>query len=275
LDKVLRKRGITALFFVAIVTSTLISGRLGTTIFLCLVLMFTTYELIKISNNNDFRGRLYGVINLFIFYTTLFLSNELISKYMPYFGVLCNLILIYLLFNEKIKELSFVSKNLWFIYPLVPFLSYTYILQEFRDANWLLLLLLMLIWVCDSAAYLVGRKLGKRKLFERVSPKKTIEGALGSLIFTPLFSLLIPLLFPEIAAETGNFFWVIVGLIVAVFGTLGDLYQSQIKRIFGFKDSGRIMPGHGGIWDRFDSFIYLLPFYSLLLLFIEKNLELI
>ncbi|HMP31562.1 MAG TPA: phosphatidate cytidylyltransferase, partial [Saprospiraceae bacterium] len=260
MDKVLRTRAVTALFFVIIVVAALLSGRLGASIFMSLVLMMTTYELVKMSSKKDFNGRLYGIINLFIFFISLYISVGGIAWIFASIAVITHLVLIFFVLKARTKLLTHISKNLWLVYPLLSFLAYAFILQNNPNAHLLLLILLMLIWVCDSAAYLVGRKIGKRKLFERVSPNKTIEGALGSLVLTPLFALLIPFIFSEFASSIGLIAWVVIGLIVAVFGTLGDLYQSQIKRIFGVKDSGRIMPGHGGIWDRFDSFIYLLPF---------------
>lgn len=116
----------------------------------------------------------------------------------------------------------------------------------------------MLIWANDTFAYLTGRLLGKTKLFERISPKKTWEGTIGGIAMTILVGFLI-----------GNFldtnetqgFWIGAALIVAPCSILGDLYESLFKRSLKIKDSGSILPGHGGILDRFDAVFFSVPFF--------------
>lgn len=119
----------------------------------------------------------------------------------------------------------------------------------------------ILIWVNDSFAYLTGKKFGKNKLYERISPKKTIEGFLGGLVFSVIAGVLL-----AITSNTLNIFiWIGFSLVVSFFGTVGDLIQSKFKRQAGVKDSGTIMPGHGGIFDRLDSVLYASPFVFLYL----------
>lgn len=127
----------------------------------------------------------------------------------------------------------------------------------------MVLLVFVLLWVNDTFAYLTGRLLGKHKLFERISPGKTIEGSIGGLVFTlagvMVFSHYVDWLSMKQAVG--------MGLIAVVFGTLGDLCESMLKRQAGVKDSGNLIPGHGGILDRFDSVLFAFPFiYSYLLL---------
>lgn len=114
----------------------------------------------------------------------------------------------------------------------------------------------ILIWTNDTFAYIVGKLIGKHKLFERISPKKTIEGFLGGLVFTMIGSYVMSLFFTFFPITI----WIGTALIVVVFGTLGDLIESKFKRSAGVKDSGKIMPGHGGILDRLDSVIFAIPF---------------
>lgn len=114
----------------------------------------------------------------------------------------------------------------------------------------------ILIWVNDSFAYLVGKNFGKRKLLERVSPKKTVEGFIGGFIACILGSLLIFKYLPSLE----KWMWVVMAIMVAILGTFGDLIQSKFKRQAGVKDSGHLMPGHGGIYDRLDSALYVSPF---------------
>lgn len=126
----------------------------------------------------------------------------------------------------------------------------------------MLLLVFILLWANDTFAYLTGKLLGKHKLFSRISPGKTIEGSMGGLLFTMVgvvvFSHYADWL--TLKAAIG------MGLLAVVFGTLGDLCESMLKRQAGVKDSGNLIPGHGGILDRFDSVLFAVPFVFVYLL---------
>ncbi|MGN0613494.1 MAG: phosphatidate cytidylyltransferase, partial [Porcipelethomonas sp.] len=117
-------------------------------------------------------------------------------------------------------------------------------------------------WLADSAAYFVGTFLGKNKLCPEISPKKTVEGFAGGIIITGLLFVLINFVYARIVTEVSvNYFTVfILGVILAVVGTVGDLSASVLKRQCGIKDYGNIMPGHGGLMDRFDSVLFVAPF---------------
>ena len=119
----------------------------------------------------------------------------------------------------------------------------------------------ILVWINDSFAYLVGRALGKQKLFPKISPKKTVEGFLGGLFFSCVGSYFIAKYTDSLSFNN----WLIMAIIISVFGTLGDLVESKFKRQAGVKDSGIIMPGHGGLLDRLDSIIFATPFIYLFL----------
>lgn len=123
----------------------------------------------------------------------------------------------------------------------------------------------IIIWANDTFAFLVGKYFGKQKLFEKISPKKTVEGFLGGLFFSSLASYFIAT-FTDTLAFTH---WLILSIIITVFGTLGDLIESKFKRQAHVKDSGIIMPGHGGLLDRLDSIIFAAPFIYLFLKIIE------
>ena len=118
-----------------------------------------------------------------------------------------------------------------------------------------------MIWINDSFAYLIGKNFGKQKLFESVSPKKTVEGFLGGLFFSTIggyaiFEITQNILFSK---------WLILSVIVSVFGTIGDLIESKYKRQAEVKDSGTLIPGHGGLLDRLDSALFVAPFIYLFL----------
>jgi phosphatidate cytidylyltransferase len=113
---------------------------------------------------------------------------------------------------------------------------------------------------------LVGKNLGRKKLFERISPKKTMEGFLGGVLFAIIAGFIISQYYVTLVPL---WCWIIIAILVSVFGTLGDLIESKFKRVAGVKDSGAIMPGHGGIFDRLDSIIFVAPLVYLFLKIIE------
>jgi phosphatidate cytidylyltransferase len=132
---------------------------------------------------------------------------------------------------------------------LIPFMD-----GEFTPK--IIVSIFILIWCNDTFAYLIGKNFGKIKLLERISPKKTIEGFLGGLLGAIIASFII-FKYVEIYSLQ---VWITLACIASVFGTIGDLIQSKFKRQAGVKDSGVLMPGHGGLYDRLDSIIYASPF---------------
>lgn len=118
-----------------------------------------------------------------------------------------------------------------------------------------------MIWCNDTFAYICGKLFGKHKLYEKISPKKTIEGFIGGLLFTQIAAFVI-FRYMEIGASLT--FWMCTALGISIIGTIGDLIESKYKRQAGVKDSGSIMPGHGGILDRFDSILFAAPFIFLI-----------
>ncbi|MCE2685278.1 MAG: phosphatidate cytidylyltransferase [Cryomorphaceae bacterium] len=143
------------------------------------------------------------------------------------------------------------------IYVVGPF--YLSIDLHVRDTSTLpkVLGMFILIWTNDSFAYFSGRVFGKRKLFERISPKKTWEGTMGGIIFTLFFGFLIG----TYINKGEVLFWMISALIIAPGAILGDLLESLFKRSLDIKDSGKILPGHGGVLDRFDAALFTIPFF--------------
>jgi phosphatidate cytidylyltransferase len=123
----------------------------------------------------------------------------------------------------------------------------------------------ILIWSNDCMAYLIGKNFGKHKLIERISPNKTVEGFLGGIVGSLLAAFII-FNFTELY---DLWVWICLALIASLFGTIGDLIQSKFKRQAGVKDSGSIMPGHGGLYDRLDSIMYASPFLYAFLLIVD------
>jgi len=122
--------------------------------------------------------------------------------------------------------------------------------------------LLAMTWMNDTGAYLVGSQIGKTKLFPIISPNKTWEGSAGGVVITFIIGYLLSLLFQDLRLQD----WLVLAGVVSLFGSIGDLVESMLKRSLNIKDSGTILPGHGGILDRFDAFIFLIPFAAAYLL---------
>ena len=143
------------------------------------------------------------------------------------------------------------------IYIVIPF--YLTIDLNLRDTSDLPLIvgMFLLIWTNDCFAYCIGRLLGKRKLFERISPNKTWEGAIGGIVFTLILGYIIG----AYINKGEELFWVVSALIIAPCSIYGDLLESLFKRSLNIKDSGTILPGHGGILDRFDAALFAIPFF--------------
>ena len=165
------------------------------------------------------------------------------------------------LFEKKDRFLDTQAKYVFLIgYLIIPIIIFTKI--PFINNQYvpeIIISILVIIWANDTFAYLVGITMGKNKLFERISPKKTIEGFVGGAIFAVVAGILLA----EFYLHEPTIRWIIIAMIVSAFGTLGDLIESKFKRIAGVKDSGNIMPGHGGFLDRLDSIIFVAPFVYL------------
>ena len=130
-----------------------------------------------------------------------------------------------------------------------------------------LLMLLALVWIADIAAYFVGRAIGKHKLAPRISPGKSWEGALGALVATSIYAIICAMLMPQLSVIVKGGLWVVclgIAVLLWALSIMGDLFESLVKRQAGVKDSGTLLPGHGGILDRIDSITSTLPVSALL-----------
>ena len=165
------------------------------------------------------------------------------------------------LFEKKNRFLDKQAKYVFLIgYLIIPIIIFTKIPFVYNSYHpEIIIAILILIWTNDTFAYLVGITMGKTKLFERISPKKTIEGFTGGLVFAMIAGVLLA----QFYLQESIIRWIIIALLVTTFGTLGDLIETKFKRLAGVKDSGNIMPGHGGFLDRLDSIIFVAPFVYL------------
>ncbi|MBE3126814.1 MAG: phosphatidate cytidylyltransferase [Candidatus Atribacteria bacterium] len=154
------------------------------------------------------------------------------------------------------KVLAEISITIFGSIYLGYLLSFMLKIKDLPNGNYYLISLLIITWANDTGAYLIGTKFGKNKIFPKISPKKTIEGSIGGIIFSiaSTFALKnwLNLTFNELLS---------LGLIISIIAQLGDLFESVLKRGSGIKDSGTLIPGHGGILDSLDSLIFTAPIF--------------
>jgi len=275
----LLKRVITAIFFVIVMLGGIYGGQYPFVILFAVITTLCLWEFFSITLDKDQkRDRIRKVIGL-CFGLTPFIMVSMLKlnllnspdNFVLYTSLLCFPIIflcfIYELFaaSEKpFENVAFIILGMVYIgtpFALVDFIAFD---GEQFHANTVFGLLL-LTWINDTAAYLVGSQIGKNKLFPRISPKKTWEGSIGGGLFTLILAGSLGYIFEEQSILE----WIILGAIVVIFGSIGDLIESMLKRSYKIKDSGTLLPGHGGLLDRFDAFIFLVPFAAAYIIWIR------
>lgn len=201
-------------------------------------------------------GQLLGSIFLFILFHLSF--TGFIDPKWTFTSILLPLLILSSALYNKQPD---IFKNLFFsiagyFYITIPLILLNYLNITYREPyTYAVLVIFVLIWANDSFAYLSGMMLGKHKLFERITPKKTWEGFFGGLIATVFLSWL----FYKYSGFESLTLWLILGAVVSVVSVFGDFVESLFKRAAGLKDSGNLIPGHGGILDRIDSLLFVFP----------------
>ena len=174
-----------------------------------------------------------------------------------------------LLLISKRKLYGFYNSKAWPILPLtlslILLVSSPSLNIDFQNFQMYMIAYLVLIWGIDSTGYFIGLKFGKKKLYESVSPKKTIEGVYGSIIFTLIFGFYLGQFF-----QIESLLAIVSSLMMCFFAIMGDLIQSKIKRQLKIKDFGNWIKGHGGLFDRLDSIIFSFPFFLLIIIIFEN-----
>lgn len=274
------KRLLFGAIFVVIVLGSIILGRFSASLMLLLVVMLASKEIANLFPN-DQKKPLKGIVGfcsvmLYVFLSLFSESPDSIEGRIFIAPIFFSIPLLIALFSNKHDYVSVTGASwLSMIFVAIPCGIMTMFYSENiigTDNGWVLLIFaFILIWVNDIFAYLTGSAIGRHKLFPRISPKKTIEGSIGGAVFTMLFAYFINrfvlnvFFFENYINDIEVLF---LALCVVVFGTLGDLTESMMKRHAGVKDSGNIIPGHGGILDRFDATFMAMPFVFVYLLLI-------
>ncbi|NNK82951.1 MAG: phosphatidate cytidylyltransferase [Flavobacteriaceae bacterium] len=222
-----------------------LKGFTAYVIFIVLYLAYAFWQL-ALDANQGFEEAI-QILHVVTIFVLLFLTRDLFTeKTLPQ-----------LITKRYINTTFYIASGFIFIILIANY---------YKDYNPNILLgSFILVWINDSFAYFIGKNFGKQKLFPSISPKKTVEGFLGGLFFSCVASHFIT----EFTNTLVFNHWLILAIIISVFGTLGDLLESKYKRQANVKDSGVIMPGHGGLLDRLDSIIFAAPFIYLFLTIIR------
>ena len=272
-----RKRVITATIFVAIMLVGIIAGAytflilFGTINFLCLWEFFGL-----VLGKDRSASMLRNILGISFGLLPFLFSGSIQMAWIPYSSsflmfyfiifILCfYLIFVVELFRTSDHALQFLS---YLILGIIYIGSSFAVLNSIAFVNGvyqfqIVLGIVLLVWTNDTAAYFVGSKLGKTLLFPRISPKKTWEGSIGAAIITLIIAFPVSLVLPYFQFGI----WVCIAIIIFTAGGIGDLVESMFKRSINTKDSGSLLPGHGGFLDRFDAFIFSVPFIAAFLIF--------
>ncbi|MBQ4159616.1 MAG: phosphatidate cytidylyltransferase [Clostridia bacterium] len=188
------------------------------------------------------------------------------------FALTASFMAIYALKHHETMAFSDVSGGVFMIVYIICFMQCICLVRG-NDITGLILMFMIFIcaWISDTGAYFTGKLLGKHKLIEKISPKKTVEGAIGGVVFSALGGVILGLIAQlGFHLEANYLLLALTGMVGSVFGQVGDLIASWLKRQYGIKDFGNIMPGHGGAMDRFDSVVLAAPFVYFLVHYLPE-----
>lgn len=257
----MKQRIITAIIAALLFVPFVVYGGTPLTIVIYIIAAVGLFEMLKMRNLSLFSvPGILALVGLFAMlmpegWESAIIDATSYSK-LEWLVLITALLLIYVV----LKKNKFTFDDVGFLLISVFYVGVGfYYFMATRDASDGLLYIvfaLVVVWSTDSGAYFVGRKLGKNKLWPEISPKKTVEGFVGGIIIA-----IIAVFIFEMITHLEVQWWklIVVTIIASIVGQMGDLVESAIKRHYGVKDSGKILPGHGGILDRFDSLLFVLP----------------
>lgn len=261
------QRAITGVLFVAVLVGCIVFGPAPFAILFTIIAALSVREFAHLVNNipgvhiNPLINML-GGIYLFIAFFGFCLNIYSSAIFIPYLFILLYLMISELYLRRENPINNWAYSMLSQMYVALPFALLNVLAflnkPEYSSVNYeyiLPLSVFIFIWINDTGAYCVGSLIGKHRLFERISPKKSWEGSIGGGVFAIIAAFVLWHFFPVMPLIE----WVGLAIVVVIFGTWGDLTESLMKRHLGIKDSGNILPGHGGMLDRFDSALMAIP----------------
>lgn len=261
------QRAVTGAIFVAVLVGCILAGPITFSILFALITALTINEfgtIIGQSSNVHINKPISILAGVFLFFGFSYLGimPGQVGILIPYLFLIIYLMVseLYLKHENPVHNWAYTMMSQ--IYIALPFALlnvlafHTADIESAPQFNPILPLSIFIFnWVNDSGAYCTGMLFGKHRLFERISPKKSWEGSIGGGVFSIIAAIVMSYFFPFMSMSV----WIGLGLTVVVFGTWGDLTESLLKRTLGIKDSGNILPGHGGMLDRFDSTLMAVP----------------
>jgi len=272
------QRIISALLMAALVIISVALGKVATLILCLLVGVLCIDELLinfAALRRKDFLYRYIIFFFSFLFITTnILFETKLPRGFFTAAALLLNFFLMYYLFKipleaEFIKKITLRRPGMLSIVAILPLLSFGI---HFETTHWrqILIQLLIVTFSMDTGAWFFGKNFGKRKLWPEVSPKKTVEGFFGGMFTSAVLgSLCWYYMFSDY-----QWHYSVIFALCGAMSQVGDLVQSKIKREFKIKDSSNLIPGHGGIYDRIDSLIFLSPFFVIVVKYLESQISL-
>lgn len=254
----LQQRVIVGLLGIGLFVGLLFLGWMGAVFLFTTILALSLFEFYGLSPfSMSFGWRLGGsALGVLIFLFLLLANMQESASFYRILFLLSPLLLIVLVFAQPQMPFQVLSWLVfgWF-YLISPWYCLLMLVGDFQFNPGLILGIFGLLWAADSGAYFVGRKLGKTKLFPAVSPKKSWEGLAGGLISAGILAYVLSVYVGVFSQNQ----WLVLAATTTIFGTLGDLAESTLKRSLSLKDSGHLLPGHGGILDRFDGWFVASP----------------
>lgn len=261
------QRAITGILFVAILVGAIVFGPQSFAILFAIITALSVREFAHLVNNapgvhiNPLINMLGGVY-LFIAFFGFCLNIYGSAIFIPYLFILIYLMISELYLKRENPINNWAYSMLSQMYVALPFALLNVLAfqsnPEYNSVSYhyiLPLSVFIFIWINDTGAYCIGSLIGKHRLFERISPKKSWEGSIGGGVFAIVAAFVLSHFFPFMPLIE----WIGLAAVVVIFGTWGDLTESLMKRYLGIKDSGNILPGHGGMLDRFDSALIAIP----------------
>lgn len=257
----MRQRILTAIIAFLIFIPFILYGKLPFVLFTIMLATIGFIELLKMSQTDQYK--ITNILSLIYIWITLF--QAYVKAFIPTIYLTIVLVMVLLTYTVFSKNrFTFHHAGTTLLATLYISMGFYFLITLRLTGLQELMFVLVAIWATDIGAYFMGRSFGKRKLWPHISPNKTIEGAIGGLvsavICAMIFQMLVPLSIPFIMT-------MLMAAMIAVVGQIGDLVASAYKRYFAVKDSGKILPGHGGILDRLDSLLFVLPMLYLIQFF--------
>lgn len=252
----LKTRIISACVFVPIIFLASLFGGVVFALLMAFIAIVGGYEFGNLLNEHGYRFRL-----------PLFIISSLCFLIGAYFSPEPDILLLLLFLILVVHGVLFVMQKLTIDEAAVSFFGIIYIgftlssavaiRLHMESGMYLIFLIFIIQWLTDTGAYLIGCNFGKHKLMPKISPKKSVEGAIGGIVFAVISALIFNLIFHLLPLG----YLLLLAVVASILGQLGDLVESAFKRWAGVKDSGNLIPGHGGVLDRFDSFLFIAPFF--------------